>query len=138
MLSPVRGGSNSCVTSPSDSSSEAVPQNGPASGNCVICCSTSVQTDPDTGTSSAPAVLTPTVPLQQGAAVPGSSINLVESLQRRISELELENCAQKQTIALANEHSLKSRQIIQDLLIEKVLFMLCRTFSKALFFFICR
>ncbi|VDM32675.1 unnamed protein product [Hydatigera taeniaeformis] len=121
MLSPVRGGSNSCVTSPSDSSSEAVQQNGPAPGGYVICCSTSVQTDPDAVTSSAPAMLTSTMPLQQASTVSGSSINLVESLQRRISELELENCAQKQTIALANEHSLKSRQIIQDLLIEKSL-----------------
>ncbi|EUB65001.1 Serine/threonine-protein kinase tousled-like protein [Echinococcus granulosus] len=121
ILSPGRGGSNSCVTSPSDSSSEAIPQNGPAPGVSVICCSASVQTDPDTGTSSAPAVLTSTAPLHQGATISGSSINLVESLQRRISELELENSAQKQTIALANEHSLKSRQIIQDLLIEKSL-----------------
>ncbi|CDS40273.1 serine:threonine protein kinase tousled [Echinococcus multilocularis] len=121
ILSPGRGGSNSCVTSPSDSSSEAIPQNGPTPGVSVIFCSTSVQTDPDTGISSAPAVLTSTAPLHQGATISGSSINLVESLQRRISELELENSAQKQTIALANEHSLKSRQIIQDLLIEKSL-----------------
>lgn len=122
MLSPVRGGSNSCITSPSDSSNEAAAQNGPSGNAGVACCSISVQTEPDQGPSSASLIFTPSISLQQGTSAVSASSILLENLQRRIAELELENNAQRQALAIAKEHNLKSRQIIQDLLIEKVLY----------------
>uniref|UniRef100_A0A5K3F758 Protein kinase domain-containing protein n=1 Tax=Mesocestoides corti TaxID=53468 RepID=A0A5K3F758_MESCO len=126
ILSPSRGGTNSCVTSPSDSSSEATPQNGlpPTSSNVIHCCA-AVQTELESSVQSTHSLLPPstTTTTQQGGTntSPPPSSSLVESLHRRIAELEVENTAQRQAIALAQEHSLKSRQLIQDLLIEKSL-----------------
>ncbi len=119
ILSPLRGGGgNSCVTSPSDNSSEGMPQNGVA-GSSVNCCSTSVQTDPNLMPQPV-AQAPPVVPAPPPQPANTSPPNVIESLQRRASELEVENNAQRQTITLAHEHGVKSRQLIQDLLIEKV------------------
>ncbi|VDK74647.1 unnamed protein product [Dibothriocephalus latus] len=93
LSSPFRG-SNSSVSSSSSSALNRL-------------CNSAAQTDP---------LLSPT------SSPPGSSstnATLIENLQRRVAELELESTVQQQTIALAQEHNVKSRQLIQELLIEK-------------------
>ncbi|KAM3186092.1 hypothetical protein ACTXT7_005052 [Hymenolepis weldensis] len=123
LLSPIRGGSNSCVTSPSDSSNDGAPHNGPTSNSAsVACCSTSVQTELESSVSMPPTtpVIPPGLTLQQ---IPGSPsiapLSLVDSLNRRIADLEVENEFNRKSLQEAAEASVRSRQIIRDLLIEK-------------------
>lgn len=150
LLSPLRG-SNS-ITSPSDSSSDgppttaAVSQNGLISNSLATAiitsslttptasrsgpsafqlCSTAAQTEPIS-----PPLIPSTSPSSNSPPSSSSAAALsIESLQRRISELEVESGAQRQTITLAQEHTIKSLQLIQDLLVEKVSFtnVICET-----------
>lgn len=46
--------------------------------------------------------------------------NIVDGLQRRVSELEVENNVHLQKINMSEERIAKSQQLIQELLIEKV------------------
>lgn len=112
------------MTSPSDSSNDGAPHNGPTSNSAsVACCSTSVQTELESGVSMPPTapVIPPGLTLQQ---IPGSPsiapLNLVDSLNRRIADLEVENEFNRKSLQEAAEASVRSRQIIKDLLIEKV------------------
>ncbi|CAH8858592.1 unnamed protein product [Trichobilharzia szidati] len=54
-----------------------------------------------------------------GASLP--VVNTVESLQRRIADLEHENAIQRESITKLQENALRSREMIRELLIEKSL-----------------
>ncbi|KAK4470611.1 hypothetical protein MN116_005632 [Schistosoma mekongi] len=57
------------------------------------------------------------------ASAPGSSVPLttVESLQRRIADLEHETVVQRESITKLQENAIRSREMIRELLIEKSL-----------------
>ncbi|VDL95619.1 unnamed protein product [Schistocephalus solidus] len=91
--------------------SQPLPSLGSSSNSALNrLCNSAAQTDP---------LLSPSSSSSSPPGNSSTSATLIENLQRRVAELELETTVQKQTIALAQEHNVKSRQLIQELLIEK-------------------